>query len=297
MKTNPSPLRACVLRCLLATALCAATSLRAQQSTPAAPPPDAPATITVLTGARLIDGTGRPPVDQSYLVIEHGRIVAVGKMDGDFKAPAGATVIDVRGRTIIPGLISAHSHLGLTKGASAAAPENYTRENVAQQLDRYERLRRHGGDVARRQPRPPLHMARRAATGKTAAARTFSRRTAASVFPAVFRHSRCPRNRFIVRKTPRKPAPPCARRPDATRTSSNSGSTICSARCRRWNPPSSTPPSTRRTLPPTRRTATTCGSPRTCFTSTMPRRSSARGWISSLTACVTNPWTPNSSTP
>ena len=47
-------------------------------------------------------------------------------------------MIDARGRTIIPGLISAHSHLGLIKGASIASPENYTRENVAHQLDVYE---------------------------------------------------------------------------------------------------------------------------------------------------------------
>ena len=45
----------------------------------------------------------------------------------------------MRGKTIIPGLISAHSHLGLTNGASTASVENYTRENVARQLAQYER--------------------------------------------------------------------------------------------------------------------------------------------------------------
>ncbi len=101
-------------------------------------PAAVPSSVTVLTGAHLIDGTGRTPVDDAYLVVEHGRITAVGKLNDGFKTPMGATVVDARGRTIIPGLISAHSHLGLVQGASTAAPENYTRENVARQLDQYE---------------------------------------------------------------------------------------------------------------------------------------------------------------
>ena len=88
-------------------------------------------------GIHTIDtGYVRPRFDAAYLVVEHGRIAAVGKMDDGFQTPA--VVIDAHGRTIIPGLISAHSHLGLVKGASTAAPENYTRENVAHQLDQYE---------------------------------------------------------------------------------------------------------------------------------------------------------------
>lgn len=82
-------------------------------------------------GARVIDGTGRPPQENATLVIDGDRIVSG-------PAPAGAKVVDVSGKTIIPGLISAHSHLGLTRGASATAPENYSRENVARQLAQYE---------------------------------------------------------------------------------------------------------------------------------------------------------------
>ncbi|HEY0791249.1 MAG TPA: amidohydrolase family protein [Chthoniobacterales bacterium] len=47
--------------------------------------------------------------------------------------------VDATGKTIIPGLISVHSHLGLCKGASGPKPDNYTRENVARQLEQYER--------------------------------------------------------------------------------------------------------------------------------------------------------------
>ncbi len=134
---KPPPSHSCTraVGFLLAACVIASTQVYAQQ---ASPTPTTLPSVTVLTGARLIDGTGRTPVESSYLVVENGRIAAVGKLDDSFKAPAGATVIDARGRTIIPGIISAHSHLGLVKGASAAAPENYSHENVAHQLDQYE---------------------------------------------------------------------------------------------------------------------------------------------------------------
>ena len=95
--------------------------------------------VTVLTGARLIDGTGQPPLEAATLIIKGDRIVAVGTADALAGAvPPGAKIINETGMTIIPGLISAHSHLGLVKGASTASAENYTRDNVAAQLARYE---------------------------------------------------------------------------------------------------------------------------------------------------------------
>ncbi|WP_412515982.1 amidohydrolase family protein [Actinomadura madurae] len=67
-------------------------------------------TITHLTDATLIDGTGRDPVPRSWLRIENGRVAAVGAG----AAPRGAAdeVIDCAGRTVMPGLIDAHAHLG-----------------------------------------------------------------------------------------------------------------------------------------------------------------------------------------
>ncbi len=64
----------------------------------------------VLTGARVIDGTGRAPVEKATVVISNGRIEAVGTPSA-VKAPAGAARIDLSGKTIIPGLINAHAHL------------------------------------------------------------------------------------------------------------------------------------------------------------------------------------------
>lgn len=97
----------------------------------------APTTVTVFTGARLIDGTGGEPVENSVIVVQGDRITAVGAMH-EVKAPAGATVVSLKGKTVIPGLISAHSHLGVTKG-NTVAPENFSQENVSSQLATYER--------------------------------------------------------------------------------------------------------------------------------------------------------------
>jgi imidazolonepropionase-like amidohydrolase len=66
--------------------------------------------IRVLTGATLIDGTGAAPVPDAAVVIEGGRITAAGPRQA-LAWPADAEVIDVRGRTVIPGLIDAHDHM------------------------------------------------------------------------------------------------------------------------------------------------------------------------------------------
>lgn len=53
--------------------------------------------------------------------------------------PEGAQVVNAKGKTTIPGLISAHSHLGLCEGAIGPKPENYKHDNVRHQLEQYER--------------------------------------------------------------------------------------------------------------------------------------------------------------
>src|SRR5262244_1490806 len=66
--------------------------------------------IRVLTGATLIDGTGAAPVADAAVVVDGDRVTAAGAR-GPLSWPNDAEVIDVRGRTIIPGLIDAHDHL------------------------------------------------------------------------------------------------------------------------------------------------------------------------------------------
>jgi imidazolonepropionase-like amidohydrolase len=60
------------------------------------------------TGARVIDGAGKPAIENATLVVRNGRIEAVGR---SVKIPAGAQRIDVSGKTIIPGLINGHGHV------------------------------------------------------------------------------------------------------------------------------------------------------------------------------------------
>jgi hypothetical protein len=58
----------------------------------------------------LIDATGRPPLQDAVIVIEGERIKAVGKR-GDVAVPKGSRIIDVKGKTILPGFIDGHCHL------------------------------------------------------------------------------------------------------------------------------------------------------------------------------------------
>jgi len=64
----------------------------------------------VVQGGRLIDGTGRPAVEDAVVIIQAGRFQAVGK-SGEIPIPAHAQVIDVRGKTVLPGFIDGHGHL------------------------------------------------------------------------------------------------------------------------------------------------------------------------------------------
>ena len=62
---------------------------------------------TVITGATLIDGTDAEPVRDASVVIEGERIVEAGRLD---HLPPDAEVIDVAGKTVLPGLIDSHVH-------------------------------------------------------------------------------------------------------------------------------------------------------------------------------------------
>ena len=66
----------------------------------------------VLTGARLVDGTGRDPIEDSVVEVVGGRIANVTRR-GDIPAAPGGKTVDLSGKTILPGLIDSHVHLGL----------------------------------------------------------------------------------------------------------------------------------------------------------------------------------------
>jgi imidazolonepropionase-like amidohydrolase len=87
---------------------------------------------------RLIDGKGGPPIEHSELVINGDRIVFAGKMDPSLlHAENDVRVVECGGETIMPSLISDHSHLGVVKGKNISAA-NFTPENIQAALKQYE---------------------------------------------------------------------------------------------------------------------------------------------------------------
>jgi len=73
----------------------------------------------VFRGATLYPIAG-PPIADGVLVVHRGKIVAVGGPSTPI--PAGATVVDVRGKTILPGLVDTHSHIGGAEGGDRSGP-------------------------------------------------------------------------------------------------------------------------------------------------------------------------------
>ncbi len=94
-------------------------------------------TTKAFTGARLIDGTGAAPIENGVIVVRDGRIVAAGPA-ASTRIPQGSERIEVAGRTIVPGLVNAHGHVGATAGLRSD-PSLNTEENVLRQLRLYAR--------------------------------------------------------------------------------------------------------------------------------------------------------------
>src|SRR5437773_1683885 len=85
-------------------------------------------------GARVIVGDGRV-VDDAAVLVQDGRLVAVGRR-AEVTAPAAATILDVSGKTIMPAIVNAHSHLGWERYTSWGS-RNFTRENLIDHLYRH----------------------------------------------------------------------------------------------------------------------------------------------------------------
>jgi len=75
----------------------------------------APATgVTVFEGARVILGDTRAPIENASFVVNGARFVQVGKA-ADVRVPAGATRVNLAGKTVMPALIDTHTHLSQTR--------------------------------------------------------------------------------------------------------------------------------------------------------------------------------------
>jgi imidazolonepropionase-like amidohydrolase len=101
------------IRMLALAGLCGATTVHAQRLRVA------PAvrsfvkidtTVVALTHARVIDGTGAPARDDQTIIVRDGAIAAFGAT-GTVSIPAGAQVVDLTGKSVMPGLVMVHEHL------------------------------------------------------------------------------------------------------------------------------------------------------------------------------------------
>src|SRR5687767_4844618 len=97
----------------------------------------APASSTlVLRNFTLIDGRGGPPLANAALVVTDGRITFAGPA-AQLKAPAGASVQDLAGKFLMPGLINLHGHVAESDGVVQDPVKFFTREEVERDLRLY----------------------------------------------------------------------------------------------------------------------------------------------------------------
>jgi imidazolonepropionase-like amidohydrolase len=99
------------------------------------PVPAAAQSITVIHAGRLLDRPGQAPRGPSTILVRDGRIAEV--RDGHRPAPAGATLIDLRDRFVLPGLIDSHVHLDSDRAGNEGLLAGFTE---SRELSAYETL-------------------------------------------------------------------------------------------------------------------------------------------------------------
>ena len=70
-------------------------------------------TLIAIRAGKLIDGTGKPPIESPVILIDSGKIISVGSK---LFISANATVIDLGNATLLPGLIDSHTHITFQRG-------------------------------------------------------------------------------------------------------------------------------------------------------------------------------------
>ena len=81
--------------------------------------------VVALTHARIIDGSGAPALADRTLVIRDGMIAALGAT-GSVAVPADAEVLDLTGKTVIPGLVMLHEHFFYPAGQAAYNQQEFS---------------------------------------------------------------------------------------------------------------------------------------------------------------------------
>src|ERR1041384_2973156 len=92
--------------------------------------------VTLYEGARLIPGDGSPAVENSAFLVTGTTFTRVGRK-GEIPLPAGATRVDLTGKTVMPTLVDMHGHFGFQNIADGTmSKESFTRENLIDHLQR-----------------------------------------------------------------------------------------------------------------------------------------------------------------
>lgn len=104
-------------------------------ATPEPEPVEPTPGLIAFTGARLILGDINTVIENGTLIVRDGRIEASGD---SVTVPVDAQLVDVSGKTIIPGLINAHGHVNNVRGLEAD-PAFYTEAHIENQLALYAR--------------------------------------------------------------------------------------------------------------------------------------------------------------
>ncbi|HEV2224169.1 MAG TPA: amidohydrolase family protein [Candidatus Acidoferrales bacterium] len=108
---------------LTGVVFCAAVPVRAQTADSLAPGVrefvKVSAPMIALTHARVIDGTGAPARTNQTIIISGGKIQSIGD-SASISVPAGAQVLDLTNKTVIPGLVGMHEHMFYPAGGRTA---------------------------------------------------------------------------------------------------------------------------------------------------------------------------------
>jgi imidazolonepropionase-like amidohydrolase len=105
-------------RATLAAALLGVVSLRAQDTNSFV---SVRAPVVVLAHARVIDGRGHAPAVDQTIVLRDGRIAEIGPSTR-IATQANAKVVDVTGKSVLPGFVMVHEHLYFTARATTTTP-------------------------------------------------------------------------------------------------------------------------------------------------------------------------------
>jgi imidazolonepropionase-like amidohydrolase len=99
--------------------------------------------VALYEGARVIVGDGSPAIENAAILVQGGRVLAIGPR-GQVQAPAGATRVDLTGKTVIPGLVNTHQHIGPGRGSPGFFDMQLARQQYIEQLHELA----YGGTVA-----------------------------------------------------------------------------------------------------------------------------------------------------